>query len=207
MSTPLDAIREELQRLRPRVAGLERAEAALVPTYEPPTASPPARKRGTGKKRPAKPRASRRTSYTNPTPEQIRAFVVEQGPVVRDDVVKTLGGHPKTIGTHIRKLLDQGLIAADGQAPGRRYRAPDTAPTVAVTAPPGPPPGPPERGVYPVFDAIVDLRQATNDQLVQRTGLSKVEVVQEARRLSGLGLVRFVDSDSERVWLPTPGAA
>jgi hypothetical protein len=66
-----------------------------------------------------------------------------------------------------------------------------------------PAPVAPERGVYPLYDAIVDLDSATTAQLANRTGLPTKLVVEQGQRLLQLGLVRFIGVGREREWLTT----
>lgn len=61
----------------------------------------------------------------------------------------------------------------------------------------------PDRGVYPLYDTIVDLGGATTEQLARRTGLPRNLVVERSRRLRQLGLVRFTGVGETRMWLPT----
>jgi hypothetical protein len=61
----------------------------------------------------------------------------------------------------------------------------------------------PERGVYPLYDAIVELNGATTAQLANQTGLPTKLVVEQGQRLLQLGLVRFMGVGRERKWLTT----
>lgn len=204
MGNPLDAIRGELRELRPRVERLEQAERVLAPSYDPPETQH--RRRGAG----SKDKPQRRRRRGSPTRAEILAFVIENGPVRRRDVLAGLGGDPGSVGGHLKRLFTDGEITADKEGPGRNYRGhANHGPRVGRGATAGaggsaPPPGPPGRGVYPVYDALVELGRATTEQLVERTGRTKSEVVQQGRRLTRLGLVRFADSDGERVWTLVP---
>jgi hypothetical protein len=202
MITALEATREELATLRLRVDCLERAEALLGPVYEP--AEP--RRLATPALSAARPAPRRRSSSGNPTRTQLRKHVVAHGPLTRGELLAALGGKPKLVSDRLRQLLETGEIGADGHPGARRYRAPD-APEV-VSALPVPAKTSvthalPERGVYPMYDAIVDLDGATTEQLSRRTGLPTSLVVEQGRRLVALGLVRFTQVGEARVWRAT----
>jgi hypothetical protein len=62
--------------------------------------------------------------------------------------------------------------------------------------------GPPDRGVYPLYDAIVGLNGATTAELASQTGLPTSHVFKQGRRLIQLGLVRITEVDNARMWLP-----
>jgi hypothetical protein len=201
MTTALEAIREELSMMRQRVSCLERAEVIIRPAYEPmepprPTApTPPA----------AKPASRRRLRSQNPSRTQLRQHVVAHGPLSRGELVAALGGSPKALDAKLRHLLEDGEVRADGRRGARRYRAPDvpevvSAPSVSEKASASV--ALPERGVYPMYDAIVDLDGATTQQLSERTGQPTSLVVEQGRRLVQLGLVRFTQAGQARVWRP-----
>jgi hypothetical protein len=97
-------------------------------------------------------------------------------------------------------MLASGEIGADGKPGARRYRSPDgrrrmPRPELVLDRPL------PDRGVYPVLDTIMDSGGATTQQIAKQTGLPKHLVVEQARRLVQIGLVRFTDTGSERRWL------
>ncbi len=199
MSTVLEVIREELATLRRRVSCLERAELIIRPAYEP--AEP--RRLATPAPSAARPARRRRSSSGNPTRTQLRQHVVAHGPVTRGELVAALGGNPKRVSDRLRRLLEAGEIGADGRPGARRYRSP-AAPEV-VSAPVVPAKTSvsralPERGVYPMYDAIVDLEGPTTKQLSERMGLPTSVVVEQGRRLVQLGLVRFTQAGQVRVW-------
>jgi hypothetical protein len=108
----------------------------------------------------------------------------------------------------LRRLLADGEIVADGRSGARLYRAPDAPEAVSVptlkSSKINALQTPPERGVYPMYDAIVDLDGGTTEQLTKRTGLPANLVVEQGRRLMQLGLVRFTGVGRGRMWLPTP---
>jgi hypothetical protein len=198
MSTAHEVIREELTTMRQRVRCLERAEVMIRPAYEPteppPTAPVPSK---------AEPAPRKRLGSQNPTRTQLRQHVVAHGPLSRSELVSALGGNAHVMDQKLRRLREDGEIAADGHAGARLYRAP-AAPEV-VTAPSVPAEASavralPERGVYPMYDAIVDLNGATTQQLSERIGLPTSLVVEQGRRLVALGLVRFTQAGQARVW-------
>jgi hypothetical protein len=202
MTTALEVIREELTTMRQRISCLEQAELIIRPAYEP--AEP--RRLATPTPSAARPAPRRRPSSGNPTRTQLRKHVVAHGPVTRGELLAALGGKPKLVSDRLRQLLETGEIGADGRPGARRYRAPD-APEV-VSALPVPAKmsvthALPERGVYPMYDAIVDLDGATTEQLSRRTGLPTSLVVEQGRRLVALGLVRFTQVGEARVWRAT----
>jgi hypothetical protein len=208
MISPLQAVREELASLRPRVGALEQAEALLASAYEvlgPPEVEAP-RSVAAGITR-----ASRAPSGGRATREQIRDYVVTCGPVGRGDILAALGGDPKSVDNRLRSLFVKGEIEADGRRGARRYRAPSTTAQSRVGGT-GRKAGQtsssvPERGVYPVYDAIGDLGGATTEQLAVATGQPKTHVVEQGRRLVQLGLVRFAGVGGKRMWLAADAAA
>lgn len=204
MISPLEAIREELASLRPRVGALEQAEALLVSAYEvlgPPAVEAPRTMAVSIK------RASRAPGGGGPSREQIYDFVVTCGPVGRGEILAALGGNPKSVDNRLRSLFVKGEIEADGRRGSRRYRAPSTkAPSAGRKMGRASSPVP-ERGVYPVYDAIGDLGGATTEQLAAATGQPTSHVVEQGRRLVQLGLVRFAGVGGKRMWLAADAAA
>lgn len=204
MKTILDAIAEELAVLHLRMNCLERAEELIGPAYGLPG-------RGTGSPRPrstpptSSKRRNRNHTRKNASREEIRDHVIKHGPLGRRDLVKALGGNPTLMSQRLKSLLDGGEIGADGPLGARRYRAVETfdvestLSTIRQTAHAVLP----ERGVYPVYDAILDLNGATNQQLQKQTGLPKNIVVEQCRRLVRLGLIWCTQTGSARVWRPT----
>jgi hypothetical protein len=95
-----------------------------------------------------------------------------------------------------------GEIVTEGERGAYRYRAADAPKTVSVPAVVAGSVSAvaPERGVYPLYDAIVDTGGASTDQLSRRMQLPASVVVEQGRRLVQLGLVRFTDVGSGRVW-------
>lgn len=207
MTMALQAVREELTSRRALVAALEQAEAVLASAYE--SSSTPVIKPASDDAVVAKhaPRARRRRRST---PEQVRDYVVAHGPLTRGQVVHALGGHPKTMDKKLKILLDDGEIEADGRPGARRYRAPSA--TVRPRAggsgrkAGGASSSVPEHGVYPLYDAIADLGSATTDQLAKATKQPTSVVVEQGRRLTQLGLVRFRGVGGKRVWLMADAA-
>jgi hypothetical protein len=207
MTTALEATREELATLRMRVNCLERAEALLSPAYEPTepwqhTGPKPAQAKRAPK------RASRKSVRQGSTRTQLRKHIIAHGPLTRGELVAALGCHPNSMDYKLKRLLADGEIAADGRPGARLYRAPDapeagSAPTLGASKINALQP-PPERGVYPMYDAIVDLDGGTTEQLSKRTGLPANLVVEQGRRLMQLGLIRFTGVGRERMWLPAP---
>jgi hypothetical protein len=149
------------------------------------------------------------TQRKNPTKAELRDHVIAHAPVTRGEILSALGGEPHTMDNKLKRLLHSGEISAEGPRGARRYLPPDVGPhtapakdiprEIAYSSPDDIPP----RGVYPVYDVIVDLGQATTQQLSSRTGLPADRVVEQGRRLLQLGLVRFTDVGDTRAWLPT----
>jgi hypothetical protein len=203
MTTAIEAIRGELATLRLHINRLECAEAMLGSAHEliePPSSVAP--RSGTTF---ATPRESRRR---NPTRVQLREYIIEHAPITRRELLVALGGNPQAMDNKLRRLLADGEIGADGRPGARRYRSPNVPKrTVGPSVPSGTthtPQTPPEQGVYPLYDAIVELNGATTEQLVRRTGLPTNLVVEQGRRLMQLGLARFTGVGDGRMWLPTP---
>lgn len=213
MTTVLQAIRWELATLRLRVSCLEQAEVVLGPLYEPMELCQHAgSKPSTGStfsagSTPGTAKGARRkSSLRNTTCAQVREHVIAHAPITRRELIEALDCPPDAMDKKLRRLVAAGEIGVDGQRSGRRYRSPDTPEVVSL--PPvelsdlSPSRTLPDRGVYPIYDAIVDLDDATTDQLMQRTGLPTNLVVEQGRRLLQLGLVRFTGAGSTRVWMP-----
>lgn len=201
MTTALEAIRGELTTLRQHVNRLECAEALLGPAHALTEQSAMTSISS------ARPEAQRGPRRRNPTRVQLREYINEHAPITRGELLAALGGHPQAIDNKLRLLLADGEIGADGRPGARRYRAPDMpepipVPSIALGAALTPQTLP-ERGVYPLYDAIVDLHGATTEQLVRRTKLPTNLVVEQGRRLIQLGLVRFTDVGDARMWLST----
>jgi hypothetical protein len=206
MTTALEAICDELAVLRRRVHCLEQADAIIRLAYEPAVtqttpAMRPLPRRSEARGRP--PRKSRRSR--NATQTEVMEYVIAHGPLNRRELVTALGGNPTMISQKLKRLLEEGEIGAEGPSGARRYRAPDVlggGPTQASMS------SPPERGVYPMYDAIIDLDGATTEQLGKQTRLPTSLVVEQGRRLVQLGLVQFTKVGGARVWTPTrPGIA
>jgi hypothetical protein len=195
MGNPLEVIRQELAALRPRVKVLEQAEELLASSYEPPAST-----RSSG--RPQEPKAPRpsKTAGGNPSRSEIIEHLIAHGPATRGELLASLGGSPHAMSAKLKYLLAAGSIAASGQPGARRYYVSGRA--AAASELPASPGRPPERGVYEVYDAIVDTGGATTAQLMKLTGLSKSVVIEQGRRLTRLRLVRFTDKGADRVWLP-----
>lgn len=198
MITTLEAIHWELSTLRLRVECLEQAEAALSPLYE--RLEPPQDPKMAEQ-------ARSRTTPGLPTREEVREYVIANGPLARGEIVAALGGSPQAIDDKLKRLLAKGEIGADGRPGARRYRSPDKRSQITAAAiarlKVAPPRTLPDRGVYPVYDAIIDLNGATTEQLARHTGLPVQLVVEQGRRLLQLGLARFTGAGSERRWLAT----
>jgi hypothetical protein len=207
MTVALQALRQELTSLRALVVALEKAEAIVASACEPtPTPTPePAPEEPAIAKHDSRARSRR---YT--TRAQVRDLIVTHGPLTRGEILRALGGRPKTMDKKLKILLDDGEITADGRPGARRYRAPS-----AKGRPRGGGSAPiarqasssiPERGVYPVYDAIADRGTATTAQLARATKQPTAVVVEQGRRLVQLGLVQFRGEGGERVWRMTDAA-
>lgn len=201
MTTALEAVREEIATLRMHVNRLECVEAMLgcAGTLIQPSSSTTPGNSGTSGTR-------REPQRQNPTRAQLREYISEQGPITRRDLLIALGGNPQAMDNKLARLLANGEIGADGRPGARRYRPPDLSKHIAAhptaQSPTPAPQTPPERGVYPLYDAIVELNGATTQQLVSQTGLPTNLVVEQGRRLMQLGLVRFTGTGDGRMWLP-----
>jgi hypothetical protein len=196
MSGALEAIRAERASLLLQVHQLDCAESLLSPSRQPTVYDDPAPERN------GSTRATGGGSKgQNPTRAQLREHIVAHAPIGRRELLVAFGGSPNAIDNKLRKMLDAGEIGADGRPGARLYRAPDG---------PATPPRPeivvsgraPERGVYPVYDVIVDRNGATTEQISRQTGLPRSVVVEQGRRLIQLGLVRFTGAGRTRKWLP-----
>jgi hypothetical protein len=202
MTTALEATREELATLRLRVNRLEQAETILSPTYESTEGRQPR-----GPKLVQAKKVPRRSVRRGPTRIQLREHIIAHGPLTRGELITAMGGHPTSMNRKLRGLLSDGEIGADGRPGGRLYRSPDAPEVVSASTVESSRINvlqtPPERGVYPMYDAIIDLRGGTTEQLTKRTGLPANLVVEQGRRLMQLGLVRFTGVGKERMWLPT----
>jgi hypothetical protein len=197
MTTPLQAIRGELTVLRPRIELLEQAEALVALAYAPPQA-----------RRSRRPARRSRTEHQGSRRAHVREYVVAHGPLSRRQLVDAVGGHPDAISKILKRLLDDGEIAAEGRSRSRRYRAPGPDTPVRDERPqPGSRRTPPARGVYPVYDAIADAGGATTVELAAKMGMPVAIVVEQGRRLVQLGLVRFAGAGGQRQWLPASDAA
>jgi hypothetical protein len=201
MITVLEAIRWELSTLRLRVNCLEQAETILGPLYEPMEPCQPV-----GPKSVIAKGTPKRSTRRHLTRAQVHEYVIAHGPIARRGLIEALGGPPDAMDKKLRRLVADGEIGVDGQRGGRRYRSPDASEVVSL-----PSIGlskisasrtPPDRGVYPMYDLIVDMGGATTEQLMRRTGLPTNLVVEQGRRLIQLGLVRFTGVGDARVWLP-----
>lgn len=202
MTTVLEAIRWELSTLRVRITCLEQAEVALGPLYEPMNPCQPAvLKADITKPAPRKPRRR------GVTCAQVREHVIAHAPITRRELIEALGCPACAMDKKLRHLVANGEIGVDGQRDQRTYRSPNSpevvSPPVSELLRISEPAMPPARGVYPMYDAIIDLDGATTEQLMKRTGLPTNLVVEQGRRLLQLGLVRFRGIGDARVWLPT----
>jgi hypothetical protein len=202
MTTAIEAIRGELATLRLHINRLECAEAMLGPAHE--LIEPPSSVVPSNGVMLTTPKESRRR---NPTRVQLREYIIEHAPITCRELLVALGGSPQAMHNKLRRLLADGEIGVDGRPGARRYRSPDVPertvmPSIASGTTPTPQ-TPPERGVYPLYDAIVELNGATTEQLVRRTGLPTSLVVEQGRRLMQLGFARFTGVGDRRMWLPT----
>lgn len=200
--TALDAIHGEIAMLRLRTDCLEQAALVLEPLYPPTTIEPLAR----SNQRHAA-RVARAPKCASPSLAQLREHIITHAPINRRELLQALDGHPTAIDKKVRRLLANGEIAAGGQPGSRVFLAPSSTQPPAPLASPSP--SPPlrtqlERGVYPVYDAAVDLGSASTQQLVEHTGLPTSNVVEQGRRLVRIGLLRFTGTGDKRAWLPTP---
>jgi hypothetical protein len=200
-ATPLESVSAALAILAPAVHHLECAKALLHPaarSIEPVDPQPPRRSaaRATAEST-GESAAGRATSRA-----QLRVYIATHAPVTRREVLEAFGDSPHAIDNKLRRMVVAGEIVAEGRRGSRCYRPPDgpaNMPRPATLAHRSPP----DRGVYPVYDAIVDMNGATTGQLTKRTGLPASLVVEQGRRLMQLGLVRFTGAGKTRKWLPT----
>jgi hypothetical protein len=196
MTVALEAVREELANRRSQVHRLECVEALLCPIHPSDTARDPT---------PASQRAPRvpatDSNVKNPTRAQLRAYICAHAPTSRRELLAAFGGSPRATDKKLKAMLVAGEIGVDGERGARQYRPPERRakmprPELVSTA------ALPDRGVYPVYDAIVDRDGATTEQLARQTGLPADLVVEQGRRLVQLGLVRFTRAGRARKWLP-----
>jgi hypothetical protein len=204
MKTILDAIAGELAVLYLRIKCLEGIEELIVPAYGLPGQKAELQRLGSTPPTRSKQRNKNHSPKTASS-EEVRDHVIKHGPLSRRDLVNAFGGNPTSVGRRLKSLLEDGEIGADGPSGARRYRAPETFDiestlstirrvTHTVL---------PERGVYPVYDVILDLNGASNEQLQKQTGLAKHIVVKECRGLVRLGLIWCTQAGKARVWRPT----
>lgn len=212
MTTSLIAIRAELATLRLQVHQLECAERLIDATYQLTVPQTPPQPRQaatptTRKRTPPQPRqaaasvARKRTSGPNPTRAQLREHIFAHAPVSRRELLAAFSGSAKSIDNKLRAMVAAGEIAVDGPRGAQRYRPPDVAvemprPELVVSAPV------PKRGVYAVYDVVVDRDGATMEQLVSDTALTAEQVIEQGRRLMQLDLVRYTQVGKTRKWLP-----
>ena len=201
MITVLEAIRSELAILRLRVSCLEQTELALGPLYESKQPCQP-----TGPKPGSAKQVHRRPRRRSVTCAQIREYVIAHAPITRRELIDALGSPTDAMDKKLRRLVASGEIEVAGERAGRVYRSPGTPEVALLTSAElsgvSEPGTLPARGVYPIYDAIVDLDGATTEQLMKRTGLPTSLVVEQGQRLLRLGLVRFTRVGRVRVWLP-----
>jgi hypothetical protein len=208
-ATPLESVSAALAILAPAVHHLECAKALLHPaarSIEQVDLQPPRRSAAHATARSAahataestiESAAGRATSRA-----QLRVYIATHAPVTRREILEVFGGSPHAIDNKLRRMVLAGEIVAEGRRGSRCYRPPDgpaNMPRPATLAHRSPP----ARGVYPVYDVIVDMNGATTGQLMKRTGLPASLVVEQGRRLMQLGLVRFTGAGKTRRWLPT----
>lgn len=196
MTTALEAIRSELATLRLQVHQLECAERLVDTTRQLAVPQTPPQPRQA-----AAPTARKRPSGQNPSRTQLREHIFAHAPINRRELLAAFGGSAKSIDNKLRAMVAAGEIGVDGPRGAQRYRPPDVPvemprPELVTNAPV------PARGVYPVYDVIVDRNGATTEQLARETGLPTDLVVEQGRRLAQLGLVRFTDVGKARKWLP-----
>jgi len=201
LMTALDAIYGEIAMLRLRTDCLEQAALVLGPLYAPANTHPLARESQRHETH-----AARTPKCASPSLTQLREHIIAHAPINRRELLEAVDGPPTAIDKKVRRLLANGEIAVDGRPGSRVFLAPSsTQQSVPPTSQsPSPPRIPPEHGVYPVYDAAVDLGSASTQQLVEHTGLPTGIVVEQGRRLVRIGLLRFTETGDKRVWLPTP---
>jgi hypothetical protein len=200
MSAVLDAITCELAALRLRTDCLEQVKDLLGPLYDLPEATRSSGPENTTPKPTRVPVGS-----VSPTLEETYDYILNHGPIRRGDLIRALGGKPDTTNKRLKRLLENRRIVGEGPSGQRRYRCcqeqPESVPPIEAPQT-SPPTALPDRGVYPLYDAIVDLGGATTQQLMARTGLPANLVVEQGRRLMQLGLIRFTGVGESRMWLP-----
>jgi hypothetical protein len=200
MSAVLDAINYELAALRLRTDCLEQVEDLLRPLYDLPGSTRPS-KPDSGAPKPIRAPAGSQS----PTTQQVYDYMLSHGPVRRGELIRALGGMPETTDKRLKRLIANGKVVGEGPSGQRRYRCCVEQPEsgLPVEVPQTSPPNTlPDRGVYPLYDAIIDLGSATTQQLVERTDLPTNLVVEQGRRLIQLGLIRFTGVGESRMWLP-----
>jgi hypothetical protein len=197
----IEAIRAELDNLRLHVGCFEQAEAVLSPLFE--AAEQP---EGAEPATAAEDQAAKVSRRSQVTSEQLCEYVIAHAPITRSQLIGALGGSPDAIDKKLRRLIANGDIGSKGTRSSRVYGPPEIPGVVSL---PSVKRGavsstrtPPEQGVYPMYDAIVDLGGATTAQLAGRTGLPTSLVVVQCRRLLQLGLIQVTNVGDARVWSP-----
>ncbi|HEY2718003.1 MAG TPA: hypothetical protein VGI52_00125 [Solirubrobacteraceae bacterium] len=193
MTTALEYLHKELDILRSRVTSLEKAEEILRPAYELPKQQEPAAR--------AQSSTSSQPTPQNPTQVQLCDYIAAHHPITRGELLTALGGNAKAVDKKLNLLLMSGRIGADGRPGRRRYRPPGPH-RPAPDGQSGLSPVAPARGVYPMYDEIVDLGMVTTESLAQRTGKPASQIVKEGRKLLQLKLVRISEDGSTRAWFP-----
>lgn len=201
MVSTLEAICDDLKTLRLQVSCLERVQALLLSIQQEQKEAPPQPTPSINSSR----TTTRETNTTNPTGAEVYDYIVAHGPVTRRELLDALGGKSQAIDNKLKYLVAKGGIATQGTRRARRYIASRPSKSVTASSPAGDPSSShdtPDRGVYPVYDAIIDLGKATTAELAHHTSLPLDVVVEQGRNLIRLGLVRFTGVGKMRVWLP-----
>lgn len=210
MRRVLAAIREEKKWLRLHIARLEDAEALLkraepVEAAREPTA---ARRASSRRKRTTRALLGTTSQGQSPTSDEVRDYVLSHSPTTRRQLLDALGGPAQRMDNKLKSLVSRGAIVAEGQRGTRRYLTPPTSGRTRPQSRFGAAaddslPDPPQRGVYPLYDTIIDLGSPTTDELAGRLNKSPGQIVQLARRLLKQGLIRYANDGDARRWRPT----
>jgi hypothetical protein len=159
----------------------------LVPSIAPPDSRPT--------------RSGRREIvYDHPTPDEVRDYVVANGPLRRGEIHAALGGNLGRLGKRLRRLIEDGEIATIGNPPDRRY-GPPTARRRQQASPLQ------EIVVCDSAEAMLKLipehGQVSAIDLHQRTGCAIGQLVSWGRELTARGSVTHEGDGRERRWRAT----
>lgn len=211
MRRVLEAIHEEKKSLRLQFARLDGAQALLEgkePAEAARAAEPASRAPAREKKGGASTLPKAGSPAQSPTSAEVRDYVLSHGPTTHRQLLDALGGSEQSMKNKLKWLLSRRAIVAEGLRGSRRYLAPPPSGGAEMQSlfgalGGGSLPDPPPRGVYPLYDAILDMGSPTTGELARHLNKSPGQIIQLARRLLKLGLIRFAGTGDARRWWPT----